>query len=136
MNDFFLRYWIPKNGLYSKFLWESNDFSKAVISEEKHPFELKLSKYHKGHEIYYRKNFQTEIHCCGFLKYPEICWKLSKMAITRVEKSNGTNSFRVFIHTMSPIYEQNVSSNKDYQLDGFPRQFDLLFLYWEFKQKW
>ncbi len=30
--------------------------------------------------------------------------------------------FRDYIYTMGPTYEQNISSNGCYQLDGFPRQ--------------
>jgi hypothetical protein len=30
------------------------------------------------------------------------------MTITREERPNGTNSFKVFIYTMSPTYEKNM----------------------------
>jgi hypothetical protein len=44
------------------------------------------------------------------------------MPVTQEERPNGTNPFRFFIYIMSPTYEQNMSSNKGYQLDGFRRE--------------
>jgi hypothetical protein len=114
-----------KNGLFSKLCEKVMVFFKHIISEEKHPFKLKFSGYNKDHEIYCWGNFQVDISCCGFVRnipqYAEI--HVSKMTITREERPNGTNPFRVFICIMSPINEKNMSANRRYQLERFPHQF-------------
>ncbi len=44
------------------------------------------------------------------------------MLVSREWKSNGTNAFEAFHYSISPIYEQNMSSNGAYQLEEFPRK--------------
>jgi hypothetical protein len=48
-DEFFLRYQVPKNVLFSELLRERSGFYPRVTWEEKHLFELKLSEYNKDY---------------------------------------------------------------------------------------
>ena len=61
---------------------------------------------------------------CKFLAHSR---KFSKTVITFEERHNGTKSFRVFLVSLDPIYEQNMSPNDAYHLGMFPRKCLFLF---------
>jgi len=69
-----------------------------------------------------KANFWLKL-CVAFFfpSHPGKWWKCSTMIKTREERSNSMNPFRIFIYTMSTIYEQNMSSNRGYHSGRFPR---------------
>ena len=74
-------------------------------------------------ENYIRAKSQVEIQEYDLAgKLGILQGKFTKNSIARHEQASDTNPFRVLIYTMSPTYEQNMSSNGGYQLDGFPRK--------------
>jgi hypothetical protein len=67
IDEFFLRYEIPKKStIFGALLRERSGFCQRVISGEMHSLELKVSGYNKDHEIYYWRNFQSEIPSFDF----------------------------------------------------------------------
>ena len=98
-------------------------FWKIHNSKRLCPEILKFSMKASLVEAFIRAKLQVEIRKYYFPEKPRSYRdKCTKNSISRREQANGMNPCRNFIYTMSPTYEQNMSSNGVYQLVRFSRQ--------------
>ena len=118
----FLRYRILKKTAIFQQLWYKWFFSNMRYREKETSIltECFTIHYHRWYLLFDKISVRSA-YVQFFYKFPSLGRKVREMITTLKERPKDTNSFRLFLISVSPAYEQNMSPNGTKRLEMFPR---------------